>query len=438
MGHAGERHDLTSQETHGGQWIGFRQPVRRVAMERAGKRVRFTYEANPGEVWEEAEWWVELSGRMDPDGSLGIRKWFESPYRPGELVTQDEYWGWIFENSVPGLPAAAAKEGLAPLAYMRKYGAFEVRAGVARPFEGTVASTSTDASERALDASGAVIGAVVDGVARAGFNTPSRRLELASRSLVDWGWDSLEYAIPWPLPSHVAPTAIDRSKGEMILLPNFRLPTLVHSRSANAKWLVEISHVNPVWIHPEDAARLGVATGDLVRIETEIGWFVDQVWTTEGIKPGIVAVSHHLGRWRLSNAGGVNHGASSLATIDTRESTLRLDLVETPRAWKSSDPDTERVWWERVGVHQNLTHAVHPDPVSGAHCWLQRAVSIRKANPDEPYGTVQVDTARSMAVYREWLALTRPADTHSPDGTRRPYWLNRPMKPTRDAYKLKS
>ena len=33
------------------------------------------------------------------------------PYRPGERVTITEYYRWIFENSVPGLPAAAAKEG---------------------------------------------------------------------------------------------------------------------------------------------------------------------------------------------------------------------------------------------------------------------------------------------------------------------------------------
>ena len=55
MGHASERHDIMSQETHAGQWIGFRQPVRRVAMERAGVTVEKTYQANPGEVWEEAE-----------------------------------------------------------------------------------------------------------------------------------------------------------------------------------------------------------------------------------------------------------------------------------------------------------------------------------------------------------------------------------------------
>ena len=80
---------------------------------------------------------------------------------------------------------------------------------------------------------------------------------------------------PWNLKSHAHPDNIKRDKGEMLLLPNFRLPTLIHSRSANAKWLYEISHRNPVWIHPEDAKRLGIQSGDLLKAETEIGHFVD-------------------------------------------------------------------------------------------------------------------------------------------------------------------
>ncbi|MGH7134919.1 MAG: hypothetical protein ACREHD_04220, partial [Pirellulales bacterium] len=125
MGHGPERHDINSYETHSGMWLAFRQPVRRVAMERAGKKVQYSYEVNPGLVWEEDEFWTELSWQIDPTGKLGIRKHFESPYRPGEKINVDEYYGYVFER-VPGLPEAAAKEGLTPLAYMRKYGAFEI------------------------------------------------------------------------------------------------------------------------------------------------------------------------------------------------------------------------------------------------------------------------------------------------------------------------
>jgi anaerobic selenocysteine-containing dehydrogenase len=447
MGHAGERHDVMSQETHSGKWIGFRQPVRRTAMERAGKKVKFTYEANPGEVWEEAEFWVELSGAMDPDGELGVRQWFESPERPGELISQDEYWGWIFEHSVPGLPEAAEKEGLTPLAYMRKYGAFEVMKENYTPFAKDIDAEGTivDDMDRVVDKDGKVVGVMVDGEAKAGFGTPSKKLEIFSSTFRDWGWPEREYVVPWTLKSHVHPDNIDISKGEMLLLPNFRLPTLIHTRSANAKWLYEISHSNPVWMNPIDARRMGIETGDLARVETEIGWFIDKVWVTEGIKPGIIAMSHHLGRWRLTENMGGSPGMTAVAELKVggedyskgKESPdHELHIVKSGGAWDTFDPDTSRIWWKDVGVHQNLTHAVHPDPISGAHCWLQKAINVRKAQGNEKHGDVYVDTRKSMEVYREWVAMTRSAVDHSPDGTRRPYWLKRPLKPVKEAYKL--
>ncbi|HET9740530.1 MAG TPA: molybdopterin-dependent oxidoreductase, partial [Solirubrobacteraceae bacterium] len=97
MGHASERHDVHSYEQYDGQWVGFRQPVLRAARERLGERVRDTREVNPGEVWEENEFWIELSWRIDPDGSLGIRRHHESRERPGEKLGVDEYYAWMFE-----------------------------------------------------------------------------------------------------------------------------------------------------------------------------------------------------------------------------------------------------------------------------------------------------------------------------------------------------
>lgn len=215
MGLGSERHDTHSYETHEAQWLGVRQPVLRAAHERLGHTVTDTREINPGEVWEENEFWIDLSWRIAPDGGMNIRQYFESKQRPGEKLTIDEYYTHIFEHSVPGLP--------------------------------------------------------------------------------------------------------DRRKG-----------------------------------------------------------------------------------------------------------------VE---AYTSADPDSQRIWWTDAGVHQNLTFPVHPDPISGMHCWHQ-AVHVSQAEATDQYGDISVDTEKSQVVYKQWLDKTCPADRVSPDGNRRPYWLLRPLKPSREVYRL--
>ncbi len=454
MGLASERHDLMSQETHAGQWIAFRQPVLRAALERMGKKVNRTYEANPGQVWEETELWIDLSWEIDPDGSLGIRQYFESPYQPGERITVDEYFGWMFENSVPGLAEAAAREGLTPLAYMRKYGAFEIRSGAQAEYDRTL--TPEETSEAQVDEAtgilytrapaappknivpapmpatgdlGRAVGVMIDGEPKFGFRTPSRKLEFYSRTMSEFGWPEL--ALPEYIPSHVHPSQINREADEFVLLSTYRLPTLIHTRSANAKWLVEISHSNPTWLHASDAARLGVKTGDLVRVETEIGHFVDKVWVTEGIRPGVIACSHHLGRWRLAEGDGTNRIASAVVDLKESDGEWSLTQVKGIQPYSSSDPDTERIWWSDAGVHQNLTFPVQPDPVSGAHCWHQR-VKVTPARPEDRYGDVHVDTRKSHEAYRRWLEMARPAQGE----WRRPYWMLRPFRPDVSAYRV--
>ncbi len=437
MGVGAERHDLMSQETHAARWISFRQPVVRVARERLGHKVEWTWQANPGEVWEEDEFWIALSWRIDPDGTLGIRKHFESPYRPGERLTVEEYYRWIFENSVPGLPEAAAAKGLTPLEYMRRHGAFQVekdtylghlRELAPEEREGTTA----DPADGTLRRDGQAVGVMAGGTARAGFKTPSRRLEVHSATLADWGWP--EHALPGYIESHIHRRRMDPDKSEFVLVPTFRLPTLIHTRSGNSKWLYELSNTNPVWIHPEDAGRLGIRTGDLLRVSTRIGHFINKAWVTEGMRPGVLACSHHLGRWRLFDDTGTGRWASvKVAREEIRPGVIRFRRVEGIRPFASADPDSRRIWWTDGGVHQNLTFPVQPDPVSGMHCWHQK-VRLERARPGDLYGDVEVDTNLSMEVYREWLALARPAP--GPDGLRRPLWLARAVRPADSAYRL--
>lgn len=436
MGLASERHDINSYATHSGTWIAFRQPVLREAARRAGKPFTFTYETNPGEVWEEDEFWIELSWRIDEDGSLGIRKHFMSPYRPGEKITVDEYYQYIFEHT-KGLPETAAKEGIGVLEYMRKYGAFEVEKHgyekhktplTAAQLEGSTVDPESDV----IFKDGKAIGVMVEGKAVVGFPTPSRKNEFYSQTMVDWGWP--EYATPTYIKSHIHPEALDKDKGEYVLVPTFRLPTLIHSRSGNAKWLNEISNRNPIWMHPDDAKRWGFKTGDLVRMNTDIGYFVDKVWVTQAMKPGVVACSHHIGRWRRPQDQGNRWATNTVDIQHDGKGGWKMKTTSGIKPFDSKDSDSKRIFWTDGGVHQNITHAVHPDPISGMHCWHQR-VRIERPRPGDEYGDIFVDTQKSFDNYLEWMKMTRPAP--GPGGLRRPLWFARALRPAPEMFYIK-
>jgi anaerobic selenocysteine-containing dehydrogenase len=212
MGVGSERHDLHSYETHDAQWLGFRQPVMKAMRQRNGETIDDTREVNPGEVWEENEFWLELTWRIDPDGSLGIRQYAESKKNPGTRLSVDEYYDWIFDHSVPGLPEKAAHENLTPLEFMRRYGAFEIKNKIGAIYDQLVGSEELDdLNEDELgriftrapkpagpnivpvplpdgDADGRrLVGVNINGQIKRGFPTPSGKLEFFSTTLADWG-----------------------------------------------------------------------------------------------------------------------------------------------------------------------------------------------------------------------------------------------------------
>jgi anaerobic selenocysteine-containing dehydrogenase len=535
VGLSGERHDQHSEPTNTEAWVGFRQPVLRVALEKSGWQpkdpARATLEAHMkaglGEVWEENELWVNLLfHHVDPDGALGIRKFWESRENPGKPVTIAEYYDAAFAT-LPGLRKAAldaaAKKAaeaktdlerqLAAFAqkhpcydFMRDRGAWTERVDVydmheealhidherqvvkvkapqwwGGQVEYPVSQLKTDPRTRVVYVDTPEgrhnIGVKEGDELVAGFNTPSRKMEFFSKWLKDWGWP--EYAVPiYPLTEkqraemvHIVSQVHHRYMTEgnaFALNPIFRLPYNIHTRSVNAKWLMEISqNHNPLWINTKDAARLGFKRGEPVKVRVvdtlsgkEAGYFVAQCMPTEGIAPGVLACSHHAGRWRRVESVNVEGAEQPLhlmrlgsVVADIREDGTKRSLTYTKgvtpfevkptkefgeRGWPFAEfnQDLDNISWDGLsGVWQNAVHHPHPDPVSGMHCWHQK-VLLEKCSTGEKIGDLQVDIAATFDTYRAWRdQLTRPAP--GPGGLRRPEHLKRPWVPlARSAYKM--
>jgi len=353
-GLAGERHDEHSEATKPARWLGFRQPVLRVALEKMGWKpkdpTRATLEAHMksglGEVWEEVEFWANIMVyHVDPDGSLGVKQHWASKEDPSRPVTIAEWYQAVFDHVHHLKHEAENNPKYSYSKYpnyemMRDMGTWLEEDHIFRPQEkelknenGIIESMHMkfDANTVSVESSGIVkakvyggndikpIGIKIGDKMVQGLNTSSRKLEFFSKWMAEWKWP--EYAVP------VYPTTkAQREKmvhivsqihhdhmvndNDFALNPIFRLPYNIHTRSVNSKHLMEISqNHNPIWIATQDASRLGIKRGDAIKVTItdtvsglDSGYFIAMAVPTEGILPGTLACSHHAGRWKLQNA----------------------------------------------------------------------------------------------------------------------------------------
>ena len=159
------------------------------------------------------------------------------------------------------------------------------------------------------------------------------------------------YALPsWmPIPNH---QTMDVNE---LILTTYKVNVQTHSRSQNCKWLTEIYHDNPAWIHPKTAGRIGVTEGDSIRVKSSVGEIVTKARVTQGIVPGVIAISYHCGHW----AGG--YYASG-----------KTGYGHIP------EPDCRNKWWPEKGVHPNWIIPNVGDPIGGTMCWMDTVVTVSK------------------------------------------------------------
>jgi anaerobic selenocysteine-containing dehydrogenase len=184
---------------------------------------------------------------------------------------------------------------------------------------------------------------------KAGFRTPTGRIELYSKTLERLGLD--------PLPDY-APPRTEREPAEvrrdypLVLLTGAREKTYHHSRYREQAWARKVSPFPRIEIHPTTAGSLGIASGDWVRVETPgmpEGCKL-RAHVSETAPPGVVRTG--MGWWlpeaRASDRGAlaVNvNGAMSYGgpwdsvtgSADTRGLPCRLTLL--PHAERPMDDD---------------------------------------------------------------------------------------------------
>ena len=147
------------------------------------------------------------------------------------------------------------------------------------------------------DKAGNPVGVKIGDKIMKGFNTPTRKLELASAFLKRHGYSGLPmYQEPEDRPTSDFP----------LYLINFKQAEHTHSRTFNNDYLMEMKPDNPLLINSATAAKLGLKDGDPIWIESPYAKAKATVQVTERIHPEVVALQHGYGHWAL---GKVAKGA---------------------------------------------------------------------------------------------------------------------------------
>jgi len=337
---------------------------------------------------------IDIIHKVDPDGSLGIRKYFA-------FKTVEDWMRAHFDN-IPGLKEDGGydflkKKGVWPIygqvdkdtakivdkngnEVQPEYGLHEKELPTSDMVDAEVGEDST------IRKDGHAIGVQIGGKNHVGFGTPSRRIELYKESFRKYGFN--------PLPVYKRLPSRDKKPDELVL-STYKVNVHTQSRTAGTKYLAELYHKNPAWINPATAKSRSIADGDLIRVTSKVGHIVTRAHLTEGIHPDVIAISTACGHPAYGRLAQLKH-------------------KETAPEWgQGGDPDiTHNVWWDDRGVHPNPIIRLAVDPIGGSQGWFDTVVTVSRAQPGDKYGDVKVDMEQHMKDYEQTLRYAYNGDLH--------------------------
>jgi anaerobic selenocysteine-containing dehydrogenase len=177
--------------------------------------------------------------------------------------------------------------------------------------------------------------------------SPPRSANIKSQALADAGFDAIPSWMPVPWHENLA--------SNELILTTFKVALQSHSRTQNCKWLTELYHDNPAWIHPRTAAALGIEHGDEIELSSDVGRIVTRAHVTHGVHPDAIAISNHGGHWAYGRYASGEESATH-----------------------APDGDTRHKWWDHNGAHVNIVIPNRGDPIAGSMCWNDTVVRVKK------------------------------------------------------------
>jgi anaerobic selenocysteine-containing dehydrogenase len=273
----------------------------------------------------------------------------------GGFEYMKKYGAWFDKKAKPKYKSYAKKVKAKDLA--GKDILFDKKTGVYWNWKKSKAKTKEEAKKigytKTKNAYKGYVGQKIGDVEYKGFKpdkiNKSGKFEIYSDFLEKKGFN--------PLPSYMPIPEHQKMKEDELILTTYKVNVQIHSRSQNCKWLTEIYHDNPAWIHPSAAKAQGIRDGSRIKVRSRIGEIVTRAKVTEGVHPNVIAISHHLGHWEYGRyASGKKAPQGS-----------------------NNDSDLRHKWWKDKGVHPNWIIPNAPDPVAGQLRFMDTVVQVTRA-----------------------------------------------------------
>ncbi len=143
--------------------------------------------------------------------------------------------------------------------------------------------------------------------ARGRFRTPTGKIELYSTRFEKYGKDPLPVYRSLPEPP----------KGTYRLLVG-RNAYFTHAALQNNRWLLALYPENTLWIHPEEAEKIGVRDGDMVHVKSPVGEGKLKAHVTEAIRKDCVYMDHGFGQKSKGLELAFERGVSDQTLIEDK------------------------------------------------------------------------------------------------------------------------